>query len=76
VGGNRSAAAIGEIKAAISLYLRRQPQAADTSDGISRWWLPAGKWSLDEVEEALSQLAAEGRLVRTDSGAGIIWREA
>ena len=47
-------------------YLARHPGAADTVEGIQRWWLPgsvAAHRSAD-VEAALERLVEEGALAR------------
>ncbi len=56
-----------EVTAAwISSYLSAHPKAADTAEGIQRWWLAPhfGEVSLLTVELALAQLESEG-VVRT-----------
>ena len=54
----------------IRRYWMQYPQAADTDDGIQRWWLPP--WyevPLDVVHAALRLLEAEGFVI-ADSIAG------
>jgi hypothetical protein len=45
-------------------YLDSHPQAADSVEGVARWWLGscAGQFTLTEVERALTQLADCKRL--------------
>ncbi len=56
--GDLIAVAMEEILA----YLRAHPSAADTVDGIARWWLGAGAKSAatEDVQEALNRLAETG----------------
>jgi hypothetical protein len=63
----------------IDRYLTRRPQAADTPDGILKWWLGAEspKRSLRDVQLALDYLVARGRLrTSTRPDETIIYRGA
>jgi len=40
-------------------YIEKNPEATDTAEGITKWWL-ADKYSVSEVAEALSKLVEEG----------------
>lgn len=40
-------------------YIEKNPEATDTAEGITKWWL-ADKYSVSEVAEALSELVEEG----------------
>lgn len=53
-----------EVVEAILRYLNNHPDAADTVEGIAKWWLPA-TWCIDPhtVAAALARLHAQG-LVR------------
>ena len=63
---------VTQLVRAISRYLRINPLASDTSDGIARWWLGAEQASEPDVETALdwmqkhglieTSLAADGRV--------------
>lgn len=55
-----------ETKKQILAYLRRHPEAGDTIDGILEWWLLEERIieRRDQVERAVSQLIAEGQLIR------------
>ncbi|MCI0623914.1 MAG: hypothetical protein L0387_20035 [Acidobacteria bacterium] len=48
-------------------YLKNHPEAKDTLDGISRWWLPrgCGERRLAEVQRAVSLLLAKSLVVET-----------
>ena len=54
-----------EVVEAILRYLHSHPDAADTVEGIARWWLPA-EWCVDlrTVLAALSRLEAQGLVHR------------
>lgn len=46
-------------------YVSLHPTAADTAEGIARWWLPhSGEPALTTVEAALEQLVQRGIVVR------------
>ncbi len=53
-----------EVVDAVLAYLRMHPQAADTLQGITRWWLPQQRYEreLERIEGALKVLAARGQL--------------
>lgn len=54
------------IAQAVEAYLAAHPYAADTADGIQRWWLAGASREepLDMVRAALERLAAAGRIGR------------
>lgn len=56
--------ATGSIPRLIVAYLSAHPRAADSADGIRRWWLgPSGAAvRLDEVEQALATLVDQGQV--------------
>jgi hypothetical protein len=60
------------IADAILEHLRRHPLAADSAEGVARWWLapPLHGASLDEVEQVLEALVARGVLRRVQLGDG------
>ncbi len=47
-------------------YLRKNPNAGDTLEGISKWWLDFEKIDIkvDEVSEVLETLIKEGKVKR------------
>ena len=49
---------------AILAYLASHPHAADSAEGVARWWLgPGGSaFALSDVESALNQLVARQAL--------------
>jgi hypothetical protein len=50
------------VAADILRYLRSHPDAADTAEGIARWWLGGRRYedNLARVLEAMPALVAEG----------------
>lgn len=56
----------------IDAYLRRRPSAADTLEGIVRWWLARDRTerSRDAVQRALDLLVARHRVKRTVNADG------
>jgi hypothetical protein len=58
--------AISVIATEVLAYLEAHPDAADTADGILRWWLPArhADASDADVEQALERLVACEAVVR------------
>ena len=56
---------VSEVADAILRYLARHPDAADTSEGIARWWMPADHAAdPDAVLSALARLEAQGLVHR------------
>ncbi len=55
---------VSEIEHAVLSYLDRHPLAADTLDGITRWWLPEQRYVTAEarIEQVLQQLVSDGVL--------------
>jgi len=53
---------VAAARAAIVRYLERNTNAADSIDGIARWWLPAEQLRADRatVEQAIETLVADG----------------
>jgi hypothetical protein len=62
----------GTLIAAIEAHLAAHPAAADSAEGVARWWL--GSQGLDagvqEVEAALDQLVRRQRLRRVELADG------
>ena len=56
-----------DIARAILTYLAKNPEAKDTADGITRWWLQR-EWSgslLREMDHAISLLRSKDILIET-----------
>lgn len=54
-----------KIALQILRYMEEHPQAKDTIEGISQWWLAreGGRYRLSEVERAVSRLVDEDLVV-------------
>jgi ribosomal protein S25 len=63
---------VTQIAEEIERYLMQRPEAADTAEGISTWWLssPLGTEALPAVLAALRQLEVRGIVVRMERGGG------
>ena len=63
---------VGRVVAAILRYLNVHPHAADTVEGITRWWLTPelGALPIETLEHALAVLIARGRVERAPLGDG------
>jgi len=57
---------VHSIAAEIMAYLQRRPMASDSLDGITHWWLVQQAIVKNKklVEQALVQLAQEGKVVK------------
>ncbi len=55
-------ASVGEIARTILNYLRKNPEAQDTLEGIVQWWLPDAQHQrrTGSIKEALDHLSAVG----------------
>ena len=63
-----SASAQSGVDELIRWYLTEHPRAADTAEGIQRWWIAPtyGEVSLRSVEQALEKLEGEGVVRKLD----------
>lgn len=54
-----------EVVDAILRYLNQHPEAADSAEGIAKWWLPTD-WCMDAhaVETALARMLEQGLIRR------------
>ncbi|KFN42195.1 hypothetical protein N789_14505 [Arenimonas oryziterrae DSM 21050 = YC6267] len=52
------------LREALRHYLARHPDAADSAEGIRRWWLPAAFQSVPDakLQQALEHLVAAGEM--------------
>ncbi len=62
--------------AAIEAHLESHPQAADSAEGVTLWWLGGIAVSAQEVERALLSLVRHGRVrcVRLADGTSLYSR--
>ena len=51
---------IFDVVCALALYLRANPLACDSLEGISRWWLASQVVTPDELEQALGWMRERG----------------
>jgi hypothetical protein len=65
-GVPKSSSDVDELAADVERYLVSHPGAADTVEGIARWWLVRARAEAlrPNLESALEQLIARGLLVR------------
>lgn len=56
-----------EISKNILDYLQKNPDAGDTLEGITKWWLESQRvdQAVDEVAEALNLLLKKGAIIKT-----------
>ena len=56
---------ISEISQEILRYLREQPDASDTLEGIAEWWLLSQRitYEMKRVRTAVSELLEEGWII-------------
>lgn len=64
-----------ELVRALSRYLRLNPLASDTLEGISQWWLKSHDYSQADLQRALEHMARAGVVEATRAADGQIrWR--
>ncbi len=64
------------VVAALRRYLQVQPHAADTLEGIHRWWIDWGaeEKSPEVTHRALDRLVEEGVMEYVDIAQRRVWR--
>ena len=69
---------IQELVQSIRTYLSQRPDAADTLEGITRWWVRSASLDLSPqlVEAALEILIQEGVVTTTHVGGRLLYRGA
>jgi hypothetical protein len=65
-----SAERLQKLQREILSYLMRHPDAKDTLEGITQWWLPAGSAGPMEVDRLLEALVRKGWLAVCTVGSG------
>ncbi len=65
--GDAEEAAVLKIEQAILRHVQAHPNAADTVEGIARWWLEdfGPEPSRSAVQQALDRLEAAGQMIHT-----------
>ena len=56
-----------EISKQILSYLEKNPDAGDTLEGITKWWLESERvdQAVDDIAEALNLLLEKGAVIKT-----------
>lgn len=69
---------VESVASAIRRYLGIHPQAADTLEGIHRWWIDWGddEESPDVTRAALQKLIEEGAVASVEVGSRRLWHAA
>ncbi|MBL0423987.1 hypothetical protein [Ramlibacter alkalitolerans] len=67
-----------EVARWIAGHFAAHPRAADTAQGIRRWWLVPrhGEVELECVQQALAELEKEGVVSSHSIGGQVVWRLA
>lgn len=55
-------ASVSDVACCLARYVRINPLAGDTKEGIAQWWLGLASVSIDTVERALAVLQQAGVL--------------
>ncbi len=60
----------------IEAYLQHHPEAADSAEGIARWWLARQRihYELSLVEAALEHLRRQGVVAAEAGGENLLYR--
>ena len=68
--------AIKRLSTRILRYLEKYPEAGDTIEGITMWWLEYDRidYSVSEVREALEYLIFKGKVKRVNSSRKILYK--
>jgi hypothetical protein len=63
---------VDELEGELLAYLREHPEAGDTADGITQWWIHRQRLAVIRVavEAALERLVDAGHLVRRTTASG------
>ena len=61
---------VSDLLRAVSRYLRLNPLASDTVEGIRMWWLTGTPAATTDLEQALHQLARAGVVEATRAADG------
>ncbi len=63
-------ASVAKIVGVLSCYLRQNPLASDTLEGIAQWWLKSGDVSLVDLACALKHMELAGVIEASNAADG------
>lgn len=63
-------ASVVKIVGALSCYLRQNPLASDTQEGIAQWWLKSGDVSMVDLAHALQHMEQAGVIEASNAADG------
>lgn len=63
-------ASVAKIVGVLSCYLRQNPLASDTQQGIAQWWLKSSDVSLVDLAHALKQMEQAGVIEASNAADG------
>jgi hypothetical protein len=63
-------ASVAKVVGVLSWYLRLNPLASDTLEGIAQWWLKTDDVSLSDLTSALEQMKQAGVIEVTNAADG------
>lgn len=67
---------LARVRAEILRYLEDHPHAADTAEGVHRWWIRESRFGLSEVtvKKVLEMLVSEGHMRSVQlPGGGVVY---
>lgn len=70
---------VDQIATEILRYLKRNPEARDTAEGVLRWWLVEYRYeiALRKTEQALQRLVEQGEVTtEADLAGGVLYSKA
>ncbi|MEM7358183.1 MAG: hypothetical protein AAF431_03685 [Pseudomonadota bacterium] len=69
---------IRDVAQEISRYINKRPNAAETAEGVTNWWISRQRIeeSIEVVENALEYLVAQKKLVKRSLGRRTLYMKA
>ncbi|MBX2848322.1 MAG: hypothetical protein KTR16_08380 [Acidiferrobacterales bacterium] len=69
---------IKDVAAEINRYIVRRPNAAETAEGVTNWWISRQRIeeSIEVVENALEYLVIQKKLVKRSLGRRTLYMKA
>jgi len=67
---------LARVRAEVLRYLEDHPHAADTAEGVCRWWIRESRFGLSEVtvQKVLETLVSEGHMRKVQlPGGGVVY---